>query len=275
VEQAPLLERRLAPAQRLVYNARMFTRAIVRTPCSAMVNGLTTANLGPPDYDLALTQHAAYVAALEACGLKVTVLPPDEDHPDSTFVEDVALLTHSCAIITRPGAYKRRGETASMHKVIGGLFDDVETIAAPGTLEAGDVMMVGEHFYIGLSGRTNTDGAKQLIGILERYGMSGSIVSLQDMLHLKTGLSYLENGYLLAAGEFLDEPAFNDFKRLPVAESEAYAANSLWLNGTVLVPAGYPRTRALVEKAGFFVLEVDVSEFRKLDGGLSCLSLRF
>ena len=181
-----------------------------------MVNGLTTANLGPPDHDLALTQHAAYVAALEACGLKVTVLPPDEDHPDSTFVEDVALLTRSCAVITRPGTSSRRGETAAMREVIGGFYDDVETITAPGMLEAGDVLMVGEHFYIGLSGRTNANGAKQLIGILERYGMSGSVVAMGEMLHLKTGLSYLENGYLLAAGEFLEDPAFQGFRLIPV-----------------------------------------------------------
>ena len=253
----------------------MFNYAIVRTPCRAMVNGLTTANLGLPDYELALAQHAAYVEALEACGLEVTTLPPDDAFPDSTFVEDAALLTHSCAVITRPGASSRRGETASIREIIAGFYDDMETIGTPGTLEAGDVMMAGEHFYIGLSGRTNANGAEQLIDILVRHGMNGSVVAMDEMLHLKTGLSYLENGYLLAAGEFLDNPMFKDFHLLPVDDSEAYAANSLWLNGTVLVPAGFPNTLELIEQAGFPVLEVDVSEFRKLDGGLSCLSLRF
>jgi dimethylargininase len=253
----------------------MFNRAIVRTPCRAMVNGLTSANLGTPDFELALAQHAAYIEALEACGLDVTVLPASEGFPDSTFVEDVALLTSACAVITRPGAPTRRGETASVQDAIVKFYANVETIVSPGTLEAGDVMMVGQHFHIGLSGRTNANGAGQLIGILERYGMTGSMVPLEEMLHLKTGLSYLEDGYLLAAGEFLDRPEFREFTLLPVGESEAYAANSLWLNGTVLVPAGFPKTRAMIEGTGFPVLEVDVSQFRKLDGGLSCLSLRF
>lgn len=253
----------------------MFSKAIVKTPCRAMVNGLTSAELGLPDYRLALSQHAAYVSALEACGLQVTVLPPDEHFPDSTFVEDAALLTPHCAIITRPGAASRRGETGSIQDVVERFYSNVERIRAPGTLEAGDVMMAGDHFYIGLSERTNADGARQLTDILELYGMSGSVVTLEEVLHLKTGVSYLENGHLLACGEFLAKPVFQEFKLMEVSPAEAYAANSLWLNGTVLVPAGNPATLAMITAAGFDVLEVDVSEFRKLDGGLSCLSLRF
>lgn len=253
----------------------MFSKAIVRIPCRAMVNGLTSASLGAPDYAAALVQHEQYVRALETCGLKVTVLPADEDFPDSTFVEDAALLTSRCAIITRPGAPSRRGEADSIQNIVGGFYPDLEHIEAPGTLEAGDVMMVGEHFYIGLSERTNAEGATQLIAILERYGMSSSVISMEKVLHLKTGLGYLENNKLLACGEFLDKPEFQGFEILRVAEDEAYAANSLWLNGTVLVPQGYPKARRMIASAGYPVIEVDVSEFRKLDGGLSCLSLRF
>lgn len=253
----------------------MFSKAIVRTPCRAVVNGLTSATLGVPDHAAALRQHREYVRALQACGLQVTVLPADEAFPDSTFVEDAALLTPRCAVVTRPGAASRRLETVSMREAINGFYDESECITAPGTLEGGDVMMVGEHFYIGLSGRTNIEGARQLISILEKYGMTGSVIELQEVLHLKTGVSYLENGKLLACGEFLNNPGFLDFEILPVAPDEAYAANSLWLNGTVLVPAGFPRTCATIAAAGYEVLEVDVSEFQKLDGGLSCLSLRF
>lgn len=253
----------------------MFTRAIVRTPGKSMINGLSTAGLGLPDYEKALAQHAAYIEALEACGLDVTVLPPDERYPDSTFVEDVALLTPVCAIITRPGAPSRRGETAAMRAVLQEQYEQIEEIQPPGTVEAGDIMMVGKHFYIGLSQRTNAEGARQMIALLEKYGFSGSTVPLREMLHLKSGVAYLEENRLLASGEFLTADVFQDFDILPVPEEEQYAANSLWVNGTVLTPAGFPRTRALIENAGYPVLEVDVSEFRKLDGGLSCLSLRF
>lgn len=253
----------------------MFSQAIVRTPCQAIVNGLTSATLGVPDYPNALRQHERYVEALKACGLEVTVLPADEAFPDSTFVEDAALLTTRCAVITRPGAVSRRQETLSMREVVNGFYDELNSITEPGTLEGGDVMMVGEHFYIGRSQRTNIEGARQLIAILERHGMTGSVVELEQVLHLKTGVSYLENGQLLACGEFLDKPEFRHARLLQVPADEAYAANSLWLNGTVLVPAGYPRTLAMISSAGYDVLEVDVSEFRKLDGGLSCLSLRF
>ncbi len=240
-----------------------------------MVSGISTAGLGLPDYQRALLQHATYIEALQACGLQVTVLPADEDFPDSTFVEDAAVLTPACAIIARPGAASRKPEAELIAPVIDQFYTRIHAIEAPGTLEGGDIMMVGQYFYIGLSERTNRAGADQLIGILNRYGMQGSVVELADVLHLKTGLGYLENNKLLATGEFLAEPEFQQYKLLPVDPHEAYAANSVWINGTVLTPMGFPKTRTQIELAGYKVLEVDVSEFQKLDGGLSCLSLRF
>ncbi|KAA3637884.1 MAG: N(G),N(G)-dimethylarginine dimethylaminohydrolase, partial [Bacteroidetes bacterium] len=219
--------------------------------------------------------HARYVEALKKCGVEVTVLEADENFPDSTFVEDAALLTPHCAIITRPGALSRRDEILLIEPALQEHFPNIERINAPGTLEAGDVMMVGSHYYIGLSGRTNEAGALQLIEILERYGMSGTMVKLEEMLHLKTGVSYLEQNNLLAAGEFLDHGKFQKFNLISVDLQEAYSANCIWVNGTVLVPAGFPKTRSKIEDAGYETIAVDVSEFRKLDGGLSCLSLRF
>jgi len=253
----------------------MFTKAIVRTPCKAMINGLSSAHLGMPDYHNALIQHADYIEALKECGLQVTVLPADENFPDSTFVEDVALMTPHCAIITRPGAPTRTLETDSILTTIRDFYSNIEMIRAPGNLEAGDIMMVGDHYYIGLSERTNLAGAKQLIAILENYGMQGSVVEMAEVLHLKTGLGYLENNQLLACGEFLVKPEFQPFKLLPVDTDEAYAANSVWVNGTVLTPKDFPKTHSLIKSAGYKVRQVDVSEFQKLDGGLSCLSLRF
>jgi dimethylargininase len=253
----------------------MFTNAIVRTPCQAMVNGLSSASLGRPDYQQALIQHADYIEALKECGLRVTVLPADEDFPDSTFVEDVALLTPHCAILTNPGAPTRTQETTSIRKTVHEFYEDIETIESPGFVEAGDIMMVGDHFYIGLSERTNRAGAEQMITILEKNDLRGSVINLTEVLHLKTGLGYLENNSLLACGEFLSKPEFQSFNILEVDSKEAYAANSVWINDTVLTPKGFPKTRSLIESAGYKVREVDVSEFQKLDGGLSCLSLRF
>ena len=253
----------------------MFTKAIVRTPCRALVNGLSSANLGPPDYHRALLQHADYIEALKECGLRVTVLPADERFPDSTFVEDVALMTPHCAILTNPGAPSRTLEILSMLKTIREFYTNVELIEAPGTVEAGDIMMVGDHYYIGLSERTNQAGAEQMIAVLERYGLQGSMVELTEVLHLKTGLGYLEDNNLLACGEFLSKPEFQKYHILEVDPTEAYAANSVWINGTVLTPKGFPNTKSLIETAGYKVREVNVSEFQKLDGGLSCLSLRF
>ena len=136
-------------------------------------------------------------------------------------------------------------------------------------------MMVGNHFYIGLSQRTNLLGAQQLIAILYKYGQTGSTVLLEQVLHLKSGVSYIENNNLLVTGEFIYKPEFQKFNQIIVDEDESYAANSLWINGNVLVPKEFPKTKQKIEQLGYKTIEVDVSEFRKLDGGLSCLSLRF
>ncbi len=253
----------------------MFNRAIVRTPGKSLINGLTSANSGIPNYHRALKQHQAYTNALKICGLQVRTLPADENFPDSTFIEDIALLTDNCAIITNPGAKSRRGETAAIKAVLVDYFSCIETIKPPGTVEAGDIMMVGSHFYIGLSERSNENGAKQIIKLLQKYGKSGSMVRLNKVLHLKTGLAYLEHNNLLACGEFLNNKQFESFNILKITDHESYAANCIWVNDTVLVPEHYPNAKKTIEKAGYAVIEVDVSEFRKLDGGLSCLSLRF
>jgi dimethylargininase len=253
----------------------LFSKAIVRTPCQNLINGITTANLGLPDYTLALIQHQEYVEALRKCGLEVIVLDSDENYPDSTFVEDTALLTPHCAVITNPGAPSRRGETIEIRKVISNYYSDIAEIIEPGTLEAGDVKMVGNHYYIGLSRRTNKIGAMQLIDILESYGMTGSLIKLEKVLHLKTGVSYLEKNNFVVAGEFITNPEFQKYNQLIVDDDESYAANCIWVNDLVLVPKGFPKSKKIIEETGYNVIEVDVSEFQKIDGGLSCLSLRF
>ncbi len=253
----------------------MFSNAIVQKPSKSMINGLTDANLGLPDYQKALKQHDVYVSALIDCGLKVTVLDSDEKFPDSTFVEDSALLTPNCAIITYPGAPSRRGEIIGMKNVVQEFYSNIEEIVSPGTVEAGDIMMVGNHYYIGLSVRTNQNGAEQVIGFLNKYGMTGSVIKLEKVLHLKTGLAYLDNNNLVVCGEFLSDPELKKFNIIEISEDESYAANCIWINGKVLIPSGYPKAKESIINAGYSVVELDMSEFRKLDGGLSCLSLRF
>ncbi len=253
----------------------MFSKAIVRTPCKNMVSGITTADLGEPDYEKALTQHHAYVEALEKIGIKVTILAAEEDYPDSVFIEDTALVTNSCAIITRPGAHSRKGEVISVKSAVEEFFNQVYEIQAPGCVDAGDIMMVDTHFYIGLSERTNQHGADQVAEFLNRHEMTVSTVEMNEMLHLKTGLSYLENNNLLITGEFVGKPEFVQLNQLIVEDSEAYAANSVWINDTVLVPANHPNTSSKICELGYQVIELEMSEFQKLDGGLSCLSLRF
>ena len=253
----------------------MFKNAIVKTPSQSMINGLTSANLGQPDYANALIQHQDYIQALKECGLEVKVLDADEDFPDSTFVEDVALCTPHCAIITNPGAATRKQEIHAMIPAIQEHYKHIEYIKAPGTIEAGDIMMVGDHYYIGLSERTNQQGANQMIAFLNQYGMQGSMVTMNEFLHLKTGVNYLENQNLLASGEFVSKPEFASYNISEIEEDEAYATNSVWVNDIILTPKGFPKTKLIIEKLDYKIREVDVSEFQKLDGGLSCLSLRF
>ena len=253
----------------------MYRNAIVRRPGKSLPDGITTANLGRPDYNKALKQHDNYIKALEKCGLAVTVLEALEEYPDSVFVEDTAVLAERCAIITKPGAASRKGEERSIKEVLSKFYQKLEPIKAPGTIEGGDVMRVNDHFYAGLSERTNKEGFEQMEAILKKYGYTASSVEMGEFLHLKTGVAYLENKNLLVAGEFVNHKDFKSFNRITIAEYEHYAANCIWVNDRVLIPSGHPNTRASIQKAGYEIIEVDVQEFRKLDGGLSCLSLRF
>ena len=192
-------------------------------------------------------------------------------------MEDPAVLTAKCAIITNPGAPARNGEKDEILTAVRRYYpeDRIERIRVPGTLEGGDVMMVGDHFYVGRSERTNAEGIRQFREILLKYGMDCTEIELREVLHLKTGVNYLEDHTLLVSGEFIGKPEFADFRKVVIPEEEAYGANCIWVNGTVIIPEGYPVVLSSVRALGYPTLTVDTSEFRKLDGGLSCLSLRF
>lgn len=253
----------------------MFKNVIVRRPGKSIVDGIGPGTFGEVDYENALKQHDAYVEALKKTGVKVTMVEPLEEYPDSCFVEDTAVLTKNCAIICNPGAPSRNGEQVSIHEALKDFYENIEEVKSPGTIDGGDVMMVGDYFYVGISERTNEEGARQFIEFLRKYDLDGIAVPLKEMLHLKTGLAYLENNNLLIAGEFIEDPMFKDFNKVVIPEDEGYAANCIWMNDYVLVPMGYPKVKKSIEKLGYKIIEVDTSEYKKLDGGLSCLSLRF
>lgn len=253
----------------------MFKNTIVKILSESYVNGLTTSDLGRPNLEIALEQHQAYIEALRKCGTKVTVLPGNIQYPDSTFVEDTAVLTPNFAVISNPGAISRNGEIHDMEPVIKSFYETIYYIKAPGTLDGGDILQIEDHFYIGISARTNHDGSEQLKQILEAEGYKGTIIELEQFFHLKTGITYLGNQTIVVAGEFIDHPEFNKYQKIVVPPEEEYAANCIRVNDYVILPAGYPVTKQKINDAGYQTIELEMSEFRKLDGGLSCLSLRF
>ena len=259
-------------------NGTDFTRAIVRTPAPTFAQGLTHADLGAPDVAKALDQHARYCAALEACGLALTRLSPEAEFPDSTFVEDTAIVTPQFAVLTRPGAASRLGEVARVETTVRERFARVHAIAAPGTLDGGDICQAGTHFFIGLSGRTNEHGARQLADIVQREGYTASLVDIRGVrgiLHLKSGISYFGDRRIALIDALAAHPAFDGFEVLRLDADEEYAANFLRINARVIVSAGFPRFESAVRALGYDTLALDMSEFRKMDGALSCLSLRY
>jgi len=256
----------------------MFTKAIVRRPGATFANGLTTVDLGAPDLERALEQHEAYCQTLESCGLKLIRLAPDDEHPDSTFVEDTAILTARGAVITRPGAPSRLGETKDIAPLIRDYFSNVHIIEEPGTVDGGDICEAGEHFFIGLSLRTNEQGAQQLAGFLESFGYSSSLIDIRgvsNILHLKSGIAYLGGRRLVVVDALKSVREFSGYDLIGLDSGEAYAANCLVINDKVLIADGFPATKRALEHMGYQIIVLDMSEFQKMDGGLSCLSLRF
>jgi dimethylargininase len=256
----------------------MTTRAIVRPPAKNFAAGLTTVHLGKPDYGLALEQHEAYCRALEDCDLSLTRLAPDDRYPDSTFVEDTALLTEHGAVIARPGASSRLGEIEAINSVLREHYAQLFDIREPGTLDAGDVCEAGEKFFIGISHRTNEAGASQLAGFLRNFGYDSALIDirgLSNILHLKSGLAHLGGNRLLVIDELKDLEQFSGYDVVNINPAEAYAANCLLINNRVLIASGFPGLRQQLERLDYETITLDMSEFQKMDGGLSCLSLRF
>jgi len=252
----------------------MFTYALTRKPGKNFNQGLTTANLGPPNYELILKQHASYVDALKTVGIDVIELDPQPNYPDAHFVEDTAVVFSEAAVITRLGAASRRGEGESIAEVLR-QYREIEHIQTPGTLDGGDVLMIGNRFFIGISERTNPEGAKQLGGILEKYGKTWTTIQVGAGLHFKSSVNYGGKNSILVTRDFTSHAALKGYGKIIVNKEEEYSANTLWINDHLLMPKGFPGTKTKLKRLGLPIIELDVSEMQKMDGGLTCLSIRF
>ncbi|MFL5375416.1 MAG: dimethylarginine dimethylaminohydrolase family protein [Myxococcales bacterium] len=244
------------------------SRAVLRRPGPDFAQGITTASLGAPDYSLLLAQHAAYADALRSLGLAVEVLDALPGFPDAYFVEDVAVVVPDLAVIARPGAPSRLGEEDGIDDVLA-WHREIARIEAPGTLDGGDVLVADRHVFVGLSARTNREGAEQLARRLAPHGYRVTTVPVSSGLHLKSGVSFIGGGTMLATKQLARY--FHEHEYRCIVAEEA-ACNTVLVNDTLLVPSG---SAGAVAQAGLRVVELDVSEARKMDGGLSCLSLRF
>lgn len=235
---------------------------------------LTYLDRQPIDSNKALMQHREYCEALRDCGAEVRTLSVNAFLPDSAFIEDCAVVLDELAVITSMGTQARREELAGIEPEVAHLRP-IKRISLPATLEGGDVLQVGKKLYVGLSPRTNTLGIQALSKIVGPLGYQVIPVEVHGCLHLKTGCTALDNETVLINPEWVDSEPFHDFKRMPVPQGEPWGANVLRINQTLCMNAAFPETLELVQKAGYAVRPVDISEFLKAEAGLTCLSLLF
>lgn len=253
----------------------MLTRAITRKPGEDFAKGLTSRNLGTPILEKARLQHDEYCRVLWRCGLEVTTLDPLEGFPDAPFVEDMAVTTARFAVLTRPKPVTRQGESESIRKILEQIGPRIHYVPR-GWIDGGDVFRLGELFFIGLSGRTDLDGVEVLRRMLEHYGYPAAMIPVGDAgLHLRSCVNPIGENALIMTSDFVVRNEFRDYELIVVDEDERPAANTLFVNNRILTPKGYPKTLRRLGSLGFPVVEIDISEFEKMDGGLTCLSLRF
>lgn len=251
------------------------TQAFVRRPGKNFAEGISLA-VGIPDYEHAIIQHQNYIAALQQCGVDVSILKTDPLFPDGCFVSDMAVVTEQMAVLSNfPDQSPRQGEQQAAASVLGaGRF--LKYITAPGRLDAGDVLQVRDQFYIGLSDHTNYAGAEQLSAHLREFGYASTIIDLtqENIVRLKAAALYIGRDRLIIREELARHYAFLEYEKIIVPREQKGAANAVMVNGTLLMPAGYPDIADEVRACGVPVIEVDMSEFEKMNGGLACLSLR-
>jgi dimethylargininase len=235
---------------------------------------LTFLERQPIDVAKAIAQHRAYETCLSGLGASVISLPADPLYPDAVFVEDPAIVLDEVAVIARPGAESRRGETVSIAQALAP-FRDLLFIREPATLEGGDVIRVGKTLFVGLSRRTNREGIAQLAELLEPFDYRVVPVEVYGCLHLKSGACWAGNDVILVNRLWIDADQFRSFKMIDVTEGEPSAADVLPIGDKLLVPASFPRTCEILEAAGISVIPIDVSELQKAEAGVTCMSLLF
>ena len=258
-----------------------FTHAILRRPAASIVDGLRAVDTGTPDVDLFRAQHAAYCDALLAEGVAITVLDPLEEFPDSVFVEDAALCLPEGAVPMRPGAPSRLGEAVLIEPALHAAFDVVVPLPelgdhGHGRIEGGDVLVTDREILVGRSARTNGAGIEALRVAVSDWGYRvRELATPPEVLHFKTDCGLLDGETILTTRRLAEGGTFAGYRQIFVADGEEAAANAVRVNGAVLMPAGFQRTVDAVRAAGYRVVELPNSEAAKVDGGMSCLSLRF
>lgn len=253
-----------------------FSHALCRTPSKSVVNGLRADDNGDPDATIFAEQHRIYVDALRATGANVEVLDPLEEFPDSVFIEDAALCLKNTAICLLPGADSRKKEVDALRPSLKRIFPTVIDLQQGGLIDGGDILCTDDTVMVGLSARTNLSGAQQLESFVNDLGYSLEIFETpKGVLHFKTDCSLLDNETILSTQKLADSGCFKGFKVLNIPMGEAPAANSIRFNDTVFISEGYPKTADLVSQHGYHVTTLPTSEAAKVDGGLSCMSLRF
>ncbi len=252
-----------------------FTRAISRKPARSCVDGIRAVDRGAPDHSLFQEQHAAYVAALETAGVSVTLLEPEEAFPDSVFVEDPALCLPEGAILLRPGAASRAGEATTMASALDNAFETVRHLEV-GTIDGGDILTTETEVILGLSERSSHEGADALGRILADWGQSLRVADTPDgVLHFKSDCAILDAETILATPRLAASGAFSDYRVIETAAGEEATANAIRINDHIFLDDRFPQTADALDKAGYALVPLNISEAAKLDGGLSCMSLRF
>ncbi len=226
------------------------------------------------DLAKANAQHEAYERFLAEMGASVLSLPAEKDLPDSVFVEDPAVILDEVAVMTRMGAASRRHEGESLAAALS-VFRPLRWIQEPATLEGGDVLRIGRRIFVGASARTNAAGIDQFRRELAPFGYTVEAVEVRRCLHLKSAVTFLGDGVILINRSLIDAEPLREYRMVDVAASEPWAANTLTLGGVVLIPAAYPETAAILEREGFQVRTIDISELMKAEAGLTCSSLIF
>ena len=253
-----------------------FTHAITRQPADSAIAGLRAVDRGAPDIDRMRRQHADYVAALRATGAAVTVLPADADFPDAQFVEDTALCLRQGAVIMRPGAATRLGEAAGMAPVLARFYDDIRWIDAPATIEGGDILVTETEILAGRSARTNALGIAALARAVADWGYPlREVRTPPGVLHFKTDCSLLDAETIYATPLLAASGCFAGYRVILTPKGEEASANLIRFNDAVIMADGFPKAADLLAAAGYGVRAIGNSECAKLDGGMSCLSLRF